>query len=75
MLVDNVITYCILEDDIIEDIQQRFTYFSGRYFAVEGDAEVLEMYGDAITSAWRQAGSFSCDDERYNQIYDMIENT
>lgn len=31
------------------------------------------MYGDAISSAWQRDGSFHCDDERYNQIYDLVE--
>lgn len=75
MLIDNVVTYEISRDDCVEEVKQTFTYFAGRYFAVEGDAEVIELYGDAITSAWKTDGSFSCDDDRYNRIYDMIEKT
>ncbi len=75
MLIDNVITYEVSSDDCVEEVKQIFTYFAGRYFAVEGAAEVLELYGDAITSAWKNNGSFSCDDERFNRIYDMIEKT
>jgi len=75
MLIDNVVSYEIESDDTIEEVKQNFTYFAGRYFAVEGDAEVIELYGDAISSAWKTDGQFSCDDERYNRIYDMIEKT
>ena len=75
MRIDNVISYVIQEDDAEESFSQTFTYFAGRYFAVEGNAEVIELYGDAISSAWKTDGTFSCDDERYNKIYDMIEKT
>lgn len=75
MLIDNIITYKLQKDDEIQEVQQAFTYFSGRYFAVEGEAEVVELRADAITSAWKTSGSFSCDDDRYNRIYDMIEKT
>ncbi|MBQ7147697.1 MAG: family 78 glycoside hydrolase catalytic domain [Pseudobutyrivibrio sp.] len=75
MLIDDVISYEIESDDTVEDVNQTFTYFSGRYFAVEGSPEVIELFGDAITSAWKTDGSFSCDDDRYNRIYDMIEKT
>jgi hypothetical protein len=75
MMIGNVISYVIREDDAEESFSQTFTYFSGRYFAMEGDAEVIELFGDAISSAWKTDGTFSCDDERYNKIYDMIEKT
>ena len=75
MMIDNVIAYKLQKDNEIEDVRQAFTYFAGRYFAVEGDADVLEFKADAISSAWQQAGYFECDDERYNRIYDMIEKT
>ena len=75
MMIDNVIAYKLQKDNEIEDVRQAFTYFAGRYFAVEGDAEVLEFKADAISSAWQQAGYFKCDDERYNRIYDMIEKS
>lgn len=75
MLIDNVISYVIAEDDAAEDFSQTFTYFSGRYIAVSGDAEIISLTAEAITSAWKRAGSFTCDDERYNRIYDMIEKT
>ena len=75
MLIDNVVSYVIAEDDTAESFSQTFTYFSGRYIAVSGDAEVISLSAQAITSAWKRAGSFTCDDERYNKIYDMIEKT
>ena len=75
MLIDNIITYKIQKDNEIEEVRQSFTYFSGRYFAVEGDATVVELKANAITSAWKQSGNFHCNDERYNRIYDMIEKT
>ncbi len=31
------------------------------------------MRGHAITSAYTEAGHFSCDDRRYEQIYDLVE--
>ena len=75
MLIDNVVSYIIAEDDKWESFGQTFTYFSGRYIAVSGDAEVHSIKADAISSAWKRAGSLDCDDERYNRIYDMIEKT
>ena len=75
MMIDNIVSYIIAADDIWEPFAQTFTYFSGRYIAVQGDAEVRSLKGTAITSAWKRAGSFTCDDERYNRIYDMIEKT
>ena len=75
MLIDNIVSYIIGEDDVWESFEQTFTYFSGRYIAVKGDAEVRSLKGIAVTSAWKQAGSFACDDDRYNKIYDMVEKT
>ena len=75
MLIDNIISYEIEADNQIEEVKQSFTYFAGRYFAVEGVADILELNADAITSAWKTDGAFNCDDDRYNRIYDMIEKT
>lgn len=79
MLIDNCITYRIGKDNVWEHFRMKFTYFAGRYFAVEGledtGAELRNFYGDAVTSAWMTDGKFHCDDERYNKIYDMIEKT
>ncbi len=73
MMIDSVISYEIAANDDWEDVDQVFTYFAGRYFAVEGDAEIGLLEGRAITSAWQEAGTFTCDNEKYNQIYAMIE--
>lgn len=78
LLIDNCITYRIGKTDVWEDYRMTFTYFSGRYMAVEGliSGEYLRaLRADAITSAWQRDGSFTCDDERFNRIYDMTERT
>lgn len=78
MLIDNCITYRIGAGNTWESYRMKFTYFAGRYFAVEGmdaDTELRGFYGDAISSVWETDGTFHCDDERYNKIYDMIEKT
>lgn len=75
MPIDNVIRYEIAKTGCVERFSQSFTYFAGRYLAVAGEAEILSLSALAISSAWKRAGSFSCDDERYNKIYDMIEKT
>ena len=76
--VDSVLTYIIGTDDVWEILRMKFTYFAGKVIAVEknGNAvEIRNIIADAITSAWQNSGSFICDDERYNQIYRMIEKT
>ena len=75
MPIDTCITYLIGEDDVWETCRMTFTYAAGRYFAVEGAARIRGLKAHAITSAWQEAGHFTCDDERYLQIYDMIERT
>lgn len=74
--VDTVIT-CVPAGGEAEHFRQKFTYFAGRYMAVElpAGAEILSIRGDAITSAWETTGHFHCDNEKYNRIYDMIERT
>lgn len=73
MMIDNCITYIIGKDDEWEICSQIFAYFAGRFVAVEGDAEIRDMKGHAITSVYEKSGTFTCDDNRYNQIYDMVE--
>ncbi|MGF0033866.1 family 78 glycoside hydrolase catalytic domain [Bariatricus sp. SGI.154] len=102
--LDSCITYIIGKDDVWETCRMKFTYFAGRYVAVEkvyaGNSDGKEYKADdnedqkdslgshiaariefrrlrahAISSAWKTDGSFSCDDKRYEQIYDMIEKT
>lgn len=35
--------------------------------------EIRALKAHAISSAWSTDGTFACDDERYNQIYNMVE--
>lgn len=84
-MVDSCITYIIGQDEVWEKCRMKFTYFAGRYVAVEkicvDDAEdkdcllLRNFKADAITSAHKTDGKFWCDDKRYNQIYNMIEKT
>ena len=73
--LSNCVTYRIGQSQRVELYRMTFTYFAGRYLAVEHDgaAELLSMTGHAISSAAVKAGSFSCDDHRLNQIYDLVE--
>lgn len=76
--VDSVITCVLGTDGEWEDFRMKFAYFAGKVVAVEKsspDIELRSLRADAVSSAWKQAGSFSCDDERFNQIYTMIERT
>lgn len=74
--VGNCITCIVGEDDTWQDYRMRFTYFAGRYFAVEKSsesAEIKDIIGESISSAWKTDGTFHCDDTRYVQIYDLVE--
>lgn len=72
--VDSCITYIIGKDHTWETCRMKFTYFAGRYVAVEKNgASVRNLKAYAVTSAWKTDGSFVCDDTRYNQIYQIIE--
>ena len=75
-LVDNVITYIIGSNEP-EHYRGRFSYIAGRYIAVKtgSDAVITNMKLHAVTSAWKNSGTFTSDDDRYNQIYDMIKKT
>lgn len=75
MPIDTLIRYELAESDRIERFTQTFSYFAGRYIAVAGEAEICSLSALSVSSAWKRAGSFSSDDERYNKIYDMIEKT
>lgn len=71
--IDVCITYIIGEDDVWEKCRMRFTYFAGRYIAVESPgAELRNIHGDYITSSVKDTGSFSCGDKRLEQIYDLV---
>lgn len=76
VVVGNCITCIVGENNIWHDYRMHFTYFSGRYLAIEKSNESIEiknLEGDAITSAWERNGIFECDDEKYVQIYDLVE--
>lgn len=75
--VDSCITYIIGKDGVWEKCRMAFTYFAGRFVGVEkdGSAQIRNLTAHAVTSAYKIDGTFSCDDERYNRIYDMIEKT
>lgn len=73
--IDVCETFILGEDDTWERFAMTFTYFGGRYVAVEGCApeQIRKMTMHAISSAGENAGSFICDDERFMQIYDLVE--
>ena len=74
--VNSCITYIIGQDDVWEKCRMRFTYFAGRYVAVEGLEEgtvLRNLKADAISSAFVRNGEFECDDIRYMQVYDLVE--
>ena len=76
MNIDTVINYSIGSDDLWETWREKFTYFAGKVLAIEKsspDIQIETIYGHAVTSVWKQDGSFECDDERYEQIYQIIE--
>lgn len=76
--VDSVLTYIIGEDDTWETFRMKFAYFAGKVVAVEKQgetAEVRNIVGNAVTSAWKDSGSFTCDDERFNQIYHIVQKS
>ncbi len=75
-------TYIIGHDDTWETYEMKFTYIGARYIAVEwetaeGNAagEIREVKLHAITSATERSGEFSCDDDRFLKIYDMVEKS
>lgn len=89
--IESCITYIIGQEDTWENCRMKFTYFAGRYVAVEkcsfvvgkdfgsqdkrNQIQLRNIHADAISSAHKTDGAFSCDDPRYNQIYTMIERT
>lgn len=70
--VDSCITYMIGQDDVWETYRMKFTYFAGRFLAAEG-CEIRKLKGHAISSAHKRAGTFTCDDIRYEKIYNLVE--
>ena len=76
--LDAVITFIIGADDTEETFRMHFTYFAGMVVAAEKsseDVKILDITADAISSAWKTDGSFTCDDDRFNKIYDMVEKS
>lgn len=72
----NTVITCIMGNESPKSFRSRFSYFAGRFLAVEKsdpDVEIIELFGDAITSAWKGAGSFKASDIRYEQIYGLVE--
>lgn len=76
-LVDVCETYIVGQDNAWEQMSMTFTYFGGRYIAIElpEGGEVRNVTAHAISSAGVRSGSFTCDDPRFMQIYDLIEKT
>ena len=73
--LDSCITYIIGQDDVWETCRMKFTYFAGRYVAVEKPegCEIRGLNAHAISSAYETDGTFTCDDKRYEQIYSLVE--
>lgn len=75
MMLDNCITYIIGKDNEWETCKLEFTYFAGRFIAIErssDDVSMRNIKGHAISSAHKNDGYFKCDDARFNQIYDLV---
>lgn len=76
IMINNCITYIIGEDDTWEHCTSHFTYFAGRYIGIyksEESIELKDLKAHSISSAYKKNGEFSCDDERYEKIYDLVE--
>ena len=73
IMVDTCITYIIGNDDTWEHVRMHFTYFAGRFIGVDGHGELRGLRADAISSAWKNDGQFCSDNEKYDQIYAMVE--
>ena len=83
--IDVCLTYIIGEDDVWETCRMKFTYFAGRYIAVEGAAGedgsdksgeggvcIRDIRAHYITSDSKDNGWFGCDDKRLEQIYNLV---
>ncbi len=76
VMIDSCVEYIIGEDDVEEYFEMVFTYFAGRFVAVEvsnKNIKLIELNAKAISSAHVKSGNFECDDIRFNQIYDLVE--
>ena len=72
--IDNRVVYVPATGEE-EEFSQVFTYFSGRYLGVSGEAEILSLQAQAISSAWEDAGTFTSSDERWEKIHEMVKRT
>ncbi len=78
-LVDSCETVTVGKDDTWQHVRMKFTYFAGRFAAVEKIPaceggplpEIRALRADAVSSAV-PSGSFSCDEERFQKVYDMV---
>jgi hypothetical protein len=75
--IDVVETYVVGRTAQWEQFEMTFTYFAGRYIAIEGldqydGTQIRNVRLNAISSAYENSGSFWCDDERYMKIYDLV---
>lgn len=62
------------ENDTFETFSQTFTYVGARYLAVSAPPEdVAWVRLDAISSAIEDAGTFSSDDRRYEEVLTLIK--
>ena len=77
MLIDVFESYTFGKEQEFEDFRMVFTYFGGRYVSVEGVSEedIADVEAEVITSAIEDAGSFTCDDERFLKIYDLVKHS
>lgn len=57
-----------------ETWRQEFSYVGGRYVLIKGAVpeEIISLKGDFIVSDSPVTGTFSCDNEKYNQVYKLI---
>lgn len=72
--IDVCETYRLAKENEWETFSMTFTYVGCRYVAIDAPSDKIQNVRlRAISSAGEQAGSFWCDDQRYMQIYDLIE--
>lgn len=76
MPIDVKETYVIASAGEWEHFAMTFTYFGGRYAAVDcAQDSIRNIRLHAVSSCGENAGTFWCDDERYMQIYHLIEKS
>lgn len=66
-------SYTVISDGIIRTVQPEFTWFCFRYFEVKGNAvpkSVKQIHADIA-----RAGTFKCDNETLNWIYNTFIHT